>query len=187
VIGEKTKAEKLFYCLRPEELIFGLSLTLFLTMASAACMVSAFMAFAVFVAASITHLVSVEVIEGPLSTLRMWTNVAVMRIEAIINVAAEVVGAVEPRAGSDEHAAGEPLGTIVPIWGAVVWGEVVVAIRASRLYSDIDGNLGGCRARDDQQSGNQGGKGKDFPIAHKFLLTLEKCNPDAKIVMTGRD
>lgn len=160
-------------------------LMLFLAMTSAcmasAFVTSAFMAFAVFVAASITHLVSVEVIEGPLSTLRMWTNVAVMRIEAVINVAAEVVGAVEPRAGSDEHAAGEPLGTIVPIWGAVVWGEVVVAIRASRLYSDIDGNLGGCRARDDQQSGNQGGKGKNFPIAHKFLLTLEKRNPDAKI------
>jgi hypothetical protein len=151
-------------------------------------MASACVGFFASVAASITHLVSVEVIEGPLSTLRMWTSVAVMWIEAVIDVAAEVVGAAEPRAGSDEYAAGEPLGTIVPIWGAVVWGEVVVAIRASRLCSDIDGDLGGCRARDAQKSANQDGKGNDFPITHnKFLLTLEKSNPDAKIVMTGRD
>src|SRR6266403_1914718 len=139
------------------------------------------MASAFSVGTSITHLVSVEVIEGRLSTRRMWTNVAVMWIEAVINVAAEVVVAVEPRAGSDEHVAGEPFGTVVPIWG-----EVVVAIRAIRLCSDIDGDLGGYRARDAQQSDNQDGKGKDFPIAHKFLLTLENSNPDAKIVMTGR-
>ena len=91
-------------------------------MASAACVASAFMASAFSVAASITHLVSVEMIEGPLSRLRMWTTVAVMWIEPVINVAAEVVGAVEPRAGSDEHAAVKPIGTIVPIWSAAVWG-----------------------------------------------------------------
>ena len=112
---------------------------LFLTMASAAFVASAFS-----VGASITHLVSVEVIEGRLSTLRMWTNVAVTWIEAVINVAAEVVGAVEPRAGSDEHAAVEPLGPVVPIWGAVVWGPVIEAIWANRLWSDIDRDLSGC-------------------------------------------
>ena len=161
--------------------------TVFLAMASAS-MPSAFSVAATFsVVASITHLVSVEVIEGPLPTLGMWTNVAVTWIEAVINVAAEVVVAVEPRAGSDEQAAVKPVGTVVPIWGAVVWGEVVVAIRANRRWSDIDGDLGGCRARDAQRNGNQGGKGKNFPIAHKFLLTLEKRNPDAKIVMTERD
>jgi hypothetical protein len=61
-------------------------LTLFLAMASA------FVASAFSVGASITHLVSVEVIEGRLSTLRMWTNVAVMWIEAVINV-----GETQPR------------------------------------------------------------------------------------------
>jgi hypothetical protein len=61
-------------------------------------------------AAAITHLVSVEVIEGLVSTVRMWTNVSVMWIEAVINVAVEVVGAVEPRAGSDEDAAAGPFG-----------------------------------------------------------------------------
>jgi hypothetical protein len=54
------------------------------------------------VAAPITHLVSVEVIKGLVSPVGMWTNVAVMWIETVINVTLEVVGAVEPRAGSDE-------------------------------------------------------------------------------------
>jgi hypothetical protein len=155
-------------------------LTLFLAMASA-CVASG------VCAASTTHFVSVELIEGRLSTLGMCTNVAVTWIEAVINVAAEVVGAMEPRAGSDEHAVGQPVGTVVPIRGAVVGGEVVVAIRANRLWSDIDGDLSGCRARDTQRSGNQGGKGNDFPIAHKFLLALEKRNADAKVVTTERD
>jgi hypothetical protein len=98
------------------------------------------------VAASITDLVSVEVIEGLFSTLRMWTDIAVMWIKAVINVALEVVGPMEPRAASDEYTAVEPFGTIVTIWGAVVWCEVVVAVRASRLCSDIDRDLSGRRA-----------------------------------------
>ena len=103
-------------------------------MASAARVASACVASAC-VATSITHLVSVEVIEGLISTVRMWTGVAVMWIEAVINVAVEVVGAVEPTARSDEYAAAEPLGPVVPVWGAVVWSQVVVAIRANRLCS----------------------------------------------------
>src|ERR1700682_5169069 len=113
-------------------------------MASAACMASAahvasaayvastaYVACALCVAVSITHLVSVEVIEGLLSTLRMWASVAVMWIEAVIDVGVEGVGAVEPRTGSEERAAAEPLGPVVPVWGAVVWSQVVVAIRAN--------------------------------------------------------
>ena len=123
---------------------------------ASACMASA------HVAAPITHLVSVEVIKGLVSTLRMWTSVAVMRIETVVNVAIEVVGAVEPRASSDEHAAAEPLGPVVPVWRAVVWSEIVVTIRASRFYSHIDRDLRRCRARNAQQSHNQGWKCKKF-------------------------
>jgi hypothetical protein len=120
------------------------------------------------------------VIEGFITTLRMWTDVTVMWIEAVINVAVEVVRAVEPRASSDKNPAVEPLGSVVSIWGAVVWSEVVEAIRADRFWSDIHRDLGGCRAWDAQQSGNQSGKGKNFPISHKLFLTLEEGNRDAK-------
>ena len=121
---------------------FILSLPRFLAMASAC------------VAAPITHLVSVEVIEGLVSTVRMWTHVAVMRIETVINVALEVVSTMEPRAGSDEHAAVEPLGPVVPVWGAVVRSEIVIAIRAIRFCADIDGDLCMRRARNAQQNHN---------------------------------
>src|SRR5467141_312364 len=96
------------------------------------------------------------------SMVGMWTMVAVMWIETVIHVAVEVVSTVEPRAGSDEHAAVEPLGPVVPVWRAVVWGEIVVTIRASRFYSDIDRDLRRCRARNAQQSHDQGWKCKKF-------------------------
>src|ERR1700682_1316038 len=111
-------------------------------------MASTSVASAARVAASITHFVSVKMIEGLFSTLWMWTSIAVIWIEAVINMAAELVGAVEPRAGSYEHATGEPLRPVVPIWGAAIWGDVVKAIRANRLGSDIDGDLGRCRPWD---------------------------------------
>jgi hypothetical protein len=138
-------------------------------------------------AAPITRLVAVEVIKGLVSTVRMWTFVAVMWIETVINVAVEVVGTMEPRAGSDEHAAAEPLGPVVPVWRAAVWGEIVVAIRATRFCSDIDRDLRRCRAWNAQQSSKQGRQSKKFQITHEFLLTLERSNPDAKVVMTGSD
>jgi hypothetical protein len=123
------------------------------------------------VAAPITHLVSVEVIESLVSTSRKWATVAVVWIEAVINVAVEIVGTVEPGTGSDKDASGEPLGPVIPVWSAVVRGVVVVPIRANRRCSDIDGDLGRCRARYAQQSSNQGWEAKEFPMAHKFLLT----------------
>src|SRR5258707_15511148 len=110
---------------------------------ASACVAAACVTAACVTAAT-THLVSMEVIEGLVSTSRKWTTVAVMWIEAVINVAVEVVGPVEPRAGSDEDAAGEPLGSVVPVWSAVVRGVVEVAIRANRRCSYIDGDLRGC-------------------------------------------
>ena len=67
------------------------------------------------VTASIAHFISVEMIKGLLATFRMWTSVAMLRIEAVVYVTMEVVRTVEPRAGSDEYAAAEPLGPIVPV------------------------------------------------------------------------
>jgi hypothetical protein len=85
------------------------------------------------VTASIPHLVPMEVIERFVSTLRMRTNVAMMGIEAIINVAMEVVRAMKPGASPEEYAAVEPLGSVVPVGRAIVWSEVVVAVRTNGL------------------------------------------------------
>lgn len=119
-----------------------MKLPLFLAMASSAANV----------ASSIAHLVSVEVIECLISTVRMRTSVAVMRIEAVIDVALEIMRAVEPGACSDEHAAVKPLGAVIPVWCAIVRGEIVVAVWATRFWSDIDGDLRMRRARNAQQN-----------------------------------
>src|SRR5881396_3164798 len=111
---------------------------------AAACVTAAYVT-AAYVTATSTHLISMEVIEGLVSTSRKWTTVAVMWIEVVINVAVEVVGTVEPEAGSDEDASAEPLWPVVSVWSAVVRGIVEVTIRANRRCSDIDGNLSGCR------------------------------------------
>jgi hypothetical protein len=129
----------------------------------------------VFSAASITHLVSVEMIEGPVSTFRMRTSVAVMWIEAVINVAVKVLRPMKPGAGSDEHPAAEPLGPIVSIRGAGVWGVIVVTIRTRWRWSDIDRDLSACRVRKAQQGGDHGGKGNDFQMAHVFLFIRTKA------------
>jgi hypothetical protein len=94
---------------------------------------------------------------------------------------------VEPGAGADEHAAAEPLRPVIPVWGASVWREVVVAIRANRRGPDLDGNLGGRRAWDAQQNSNKYEKNKKFLMAHEFLLTLKKGNPNAKVITSRRD
>ena len=97
------------------------------------------------VAAPITHLVPVEVIEGSVSMFREGAAVPVMWIETVVHVAVEVAWAMEPRAGSDKDTAVEPLRTVVPVWGATVRRIVEVAIGASRRYPDIDRDP--CRRR----------------------------------------
>jgi hypothetical protein len=129
-------------------------------------MAAAFMA-AACVTAPITHLVSMEVVEGHVSTPRKWTMVAVLWIEVIVNVTMEVGATVEPGAGSDEDASAEPLWPVVSVWSAVVRGIVEVTIRANRRCSDIDGNLSRGRARDAQHNANQDGKRIEFPMTHK--------------------
>jgi hypothetical protein len=137
-------------------------------------------------AASITHFVTVEVIKRPVSTVRMWTNVAMVGIESIINMAVKIVRAMEPRASPDEDAAVEPLRSVIPVWGTAVRSKIVVAVWASRLCSNIDRNPSGGGARDTQQSDKQRTKNKQISISHKFLAT-EKSNPDAKLSIAGSD
>ena len=44
------------------------------------------------VTASVAHFVSVEMTKGLLATFRMWTSVAMLRIEAVVNVTVEALG-----------------------------------------------------------------------------------------------
>src|ERR1700687_4148391 len=92
------------------------------------------------VAVSFAHLVPVKVIEGLVSMLWIGTVIAMMWIKTVIHMAKEAISAMEPRADSDEDAPVEPLRPVIPVWGAVVWGKVEVAVGANWLHADIDGN-----------------------------------------------
>ena len=74
-----------------------------------------------YVTSAITRLISLEVVEGFRSTLRQWSVVAVMGIEAIVDMAVKAMRAVEPGTGSNKHAANKPIGPVIAVGRAVIW------------------------------------------------------------------
>jgi hypothetical protein len=102
----------------------------------------------VFAAVSVVHLVSMEVLRGTVpsfpsfvATIGKFTMVAMVGMEVIVHVAAEVGGSMKPWAGTDEDAAGEPLGAIVAVGSALVGRGFVVSIGTGRGWSDVDADL----------------------------------------------
>jgi hypothetical protein len=103
-----------------------------------------FVAGVAYVASSISRLVSLEVVEALRPTSRHRSNVTVMRIKAVVDVAVKAVRAVKPRASSNEYPAKIPIGPVITIRSTVIWSIVVVPVRAHGSRSDVyaDGNLG---------------------------------------------
>lgn len=107
------------------------------------------LAFADYVAASITHFVAFEVGDmtdglscfGPVTAGGMRAVVSVVGMEMIIDVAVETLGAMKPGAGADEDATSKPLRAIIAVGSAIVGRNVIVAVGAHRRNSDIYGNL----------------------------------------------
>ena len=102
------------------------------------------MSAAVFV----VHLVSMEVLRGTVpsfpgfvATIGKFTMVAMVGMEVIVHVAAEVGGTMKPWAGTDEDSAREPFGAVVAVGSALVGRGFVIAIRAGRGWSDVDADL----------------------------------------------
>jgi hypothetical protein len=61
-----------------------------------------------------------------------------MRIEAPIDVAVEVIWAMEPWSRANEDAARIPLRAVITVGCAFVGRNIVVAVRTSRLNSNVD-------------------------------------------------
>lgn len=95
-----------------------------------------------YVAMPIPRLISLEVIERPGPALGQRTVVAIVRVEAVVDMAVKAGMAVEPWAGSKEDSANKPVGPVVAIGSAVVRGIVEVSVGAHGFHSDTDGNLG---------------------------------------------
>jgi len=109
------------------------------------------------VAASVALFVSFEVVLidtlgrlGFLATVWLYAFVAVLWIETVIHVATEIVTAVKPRAGANEHVSAKPFWSVIARRCTVVRSDVIVAVRTFRGYTDLDLDLSlrlryGCR------------------------------------------
>jgi hypothetical protein len=62
-------------------------------------------------------------------------------VEVVVDMAAEVLRAVKPRAGAYEDAAGEPFGAVVAVGSAGVGSVIVIAIGAIRGNADVNADL----------------------------------------------
>src|SRR5580692_11416928 len=75
----------------------------------------------------VARLVRLEVVERTIAAIWGRSGVSVARVVAIINVTVEAGTAVKPWSSSDEKAAIEPVGPVVPIGGAGVRSVVIVS------------------------------------------------------------
>jgi hypothetical protein len=86
--------------------------------------------------------VSVPAFAGFFTTCGVRAVIAMVWVVVVVDGTAEVLGSVEPGAGSDEDSAGEPLGTVVAVWSAGIGRGSVVAVWALRRYADAYCDLG---------------------------------------------
>ncbi len=103
-----------------------------------------FMGSRAYVAAPISRLICLEVVEALRPALRHWSSVTVMRIKPVIDMSVKAMRAVKPWARSNKYPARKPIGPVVAVRSAVVWGIVEVSVRtygsrSSDLYAN--GNL----------------------------------------------
>jgi hypothetical protein len=59
----------------------------------------------------------------------------------VVHAAMEILRTVKPRAGADEHAASEPLWTIISGGSASIGNGIIITIGTARLHTDADAYL----------------------------------------------
>ena len=84
---------------------------------------------------------SVDMLVRPLAPFGHRAFVSVVRMEMVIHMAAEVGGAMEPRANTNKDSARKPLRPVVAVWSASIRRGVVVPVRTLGRGSNVDGNL----------------------------------------------
>jgi hypothetical protein len=135
---------------------------------SGAVFVGRFVAGIAYVALWVVGFVTVEVVEWLGTALRHWACVSVTRIVAVIYVTVEATVAVVPGTGTDEDSAGEPVGAIVAVRGAGVWGVIKVSVGAYGRGSDADGDLSGCYGDTAHESNCEGRESQRLADRHIF-------------------
>ena len=140
--------------------------------------------------AAVAHLVSMELVEVAMVVemflvARVGAVVSMAPVKAIVHMAVEVMRAVVPGAGADEHAIREPFRTVVAVGRALLRRVVIVAIRTNWLRADIHPE------RDLGRTGNrcaksQGSRGKCWykriQLAHNVTSTGLEGQHDLSVV-----
>jgi hypothetical protein len=88
-------------------------------------------------AASVSCLIGLKVIEWFGAAARHWPGVSVVRVKAVIHVTMEAYRSMEPRPSSKEHATGKPVRPIVPIGSAIIGRVIEISIRTNRSRTNI--------------------------------------------------
>ena len=111
------------------------------TLRTSLVLASAIMSRIACMPSPVARLVRLEVVERTIAAIWGRSGVSVTRVVAIVNVTVEAGTAVKPRSSSDEKAAIEPVGPVVPIGGAVVRSVVIVPIGASGRCANTNHHL----------------------------------------------
>jgi len=135
-----------------------------------------FMATVAYVALSIPRLVCVEVVEPLLAMFRQRSNVTVMRIIAVVDVAEKPVRTVKPGTCSKKHPANKPIRPIVAVGSTVIWSIVEIPIGAdgggSNVYADT--NLGWQQGGTAQQDSCKSCESEQIHFGHDFTSSCLK-------------
>jgi hypothetical protein len=93
------------------------------------------------VAATVTGLIRLEMIERLRTTSGQRAFVSVMWIEAVIHVAMKTRRAVEPRAHTEKYAVNKPIRSVVPIRSTAIRRVIEISIWTDGRNPDIHGDL----------------------------------------------
>ena len=129
------------------------------------------------VAAAIARLVAVEVVKRFSAAFGQRSAIAVMRIEAVVDMAVEVAGAAEPVTSANKHSVHKPIGPVVAVGRALIRRIVEVPIGTDRFRSkvDADGDLGRCGRHPKEQAHCEGCESEDSNFGHDLSLIGLKC------------
>lgn len=119
----------------------------------------------------VTGLVGVESIERMFPTLGQRAVIAVMRVEAVVDVAVESVRTVKPRSGADKNAVEEPVRTIIAVRSAIIRRILEVPVWAYGLRANVNAEadlgwrVGPAYAKKAQKTEQNNG----FEQTHRYL------------------
>jgi hypothetical protein len=90
-------------------------------------------------------------------------------MEAIVDMAPEVITTMKPRAGANKHTAREPLRTVVAVGGAAIRSNIIVPVGTFRSDPNVDADLScGLGTGDKYHAGHKSEQYKYLEYAHSF-------------------